>query len=396
MEETVVTTQADEFDMSPDALEQAVSEMNAESIDEFSAGMDFEKFIVLNKKDLTAFCRLVEPLTKASVDEYGKSVFVHCVNDDTVELKYINHPYVIVHTIQNRSGKRVKDFALSVAILKKITTSSFASVILVEDNDSMNIALCESLLYLETKPLKASQYDLPVREAEFTIDKELAHYTFRTVGSILSCTDRASEKVAVIKDNCVNFNTGVFASKSKSPFGESENFVLFKQVSDVIGILSELTKVGLRYSLYEDIIVVNCDGSIYCEMPIGTGDRVNDFLSPTAELALNFKAEVSIINDTFLRLVSIVKSLDYLSNILTISFSKEEMRLAIATSNQSKSSVYKFPIIEGKPEVEGDMKLTAEVLQIFLRIVGSDVKYSFNENGLGITNETGAFLIRKS
>ena len=397
MEENVIpATQIDEFESSPDALEQAIAGMDSESIDEFSAGMDFEKFIVLNKKELSNFCRLVEPLTKASVDEYGKSVYITCVDLDTVELRYINNPYKIAHRIKNRSGKLVRDFAVSVSILKKITTSSFASVILVEDNDTMNLALCESLLYLETKPLKGSQYDFNRKVADSSLDKEVATYTFKTVGSILSCTDRASEKVAVIKNNCANFNTGIFASKSKSPFGESVDFVLFKQVSDIIGILAELSKVSLRYKVDEDFIVVDCDGVIYCEMPIGSSERVNDFLSPAAELALQFEANVSVINDTFLRLVSVVKSLEYLSNILTISFTKSEMQLTITTTNQTKSSFYKFDIIEGRPEVEGSMKLTAEVLQIFLRIVGSDVKYSFNENGMGIVNELGSFLIRKS
>lgn len=384
------------FDADPASLEESLALMDETEIDEFNTSMDFDKFIVLNKKEVSNFCRIVEPLTKASIDDYGKSVFVTCIDTDTVELRYFNNPYVVCAKVSNKSNKIVKDFAVTVANLKKLVTNAFASIILVEEDNDINIALCESLLYLETKPLKASQYDFQREVPEDSIDKELATYSFKKIGAVLSCTDRASEKVAVIKGNHINFNTSVFTSKSKSPFGESSDFVLYKQVSDVIGNLAEITKVALKYKISDGKIIVDCDGRVYCEMPIGTEDKVNDFLSPTAELVLKFDANISVINDTFLRLVSIVKSLDYLSDIVTISFDKECMKLVITTTNQSKSSTYKFSIVEGAPDIIGDMKLTVNVLQIFLQIVGADVKYSFSENGLGIKNELGNFLIRKS
>lgn len=389
-------TQMDEFNVNPEELEASIAGMDSDSIDEFSSTMDFEKFIVLNKKELANFCRLVDPLTKASIDEYGKSVFVTCIDTDTVELRYFNNPYVVCSRVSNKSGKQVKNFAVSISNLKRIVASAFASIILVEDKDEINLALCESLLYLETKKLKESQYSFDRVPAENLIDKELAGYTFRKMGSLLSCVDRASEKVVVIKDNYANFSTGIFASKTKSPFVESPDFVLYKQVSDILGVLSDISKVTLKWSIVENTLYLDCDGTIYCALPIGVGEKVNDFVSTAQNYILNFDATISVINDTFLRLVSVVKTLDYLSDILTISFSEDKFKLTITTSSQTKSSVYEFPIVEGKPEITGDMKLTAGVLQTFLQVVGTDVKYSFNQNGLGIKNEIGNFLIRKS
>ena len=64
---------ADEFDFSPEELENSISGM--EQVDEFNTSIDYDNFIVLAKKDLANFCRVVEPLTKQSIDEYGKCVY---------------------------------------------------------------------------------------------------------------------------------------------------------------------------------------------------------------------------------------------------------------------------------------------------------------------------------
>lgn len=381
-------------EFSPEMLEESLNTM--EVLDEFNTTVDYDKFIVLSKKDLADVLRLVEPLTKQAIDDYGKSIFVHCASTDVVEISYTNSPYTVVSRIQNKSGKMVSDFAVSVVTFKKVVTSTVTSLILVEDNDCINIALCESLLYLDTKPLRAESYNIHPKECSNLIDKELALYTFRKIGSSLSLTERASEKVVVVKDGYVHFNTGVFTSKSKSPFSTSDNFVLYKQVSDIIAILSDLSKAGVSYSLYDSQMTLNCDDRFYVEVEVGLADKVQQFISPSAELLLNFKATIGLINDNILRLVSIVKNLDYLSDIVTLRFTSDAMELEIGSKNQSKKSVYTFSYVEGRPDEQGEMKLTADVLQMFLNIAGSDCTYNFNSSGLGIETSLGKFLIRKS
>lgn len=383
----------DPLDFSPEALEESINEM--EQVDEFSKSIDYDHFIVLAKKDLNNFCRVVEPLTKQAIDDYGKCVFIHCVDSETVELSYINSPYIIRLGVSNKSGKTVSDFALSVSTLKKLVCQSFASLILVEQDNEMNIALCESLLYLETKPLSPEQYKFEQKETTEDIDKECALYTFKKIGASLVLTERASEKVIVVKDKQVNFNTGVFAARSKSPFSGDQNFVLYKQVSDILAIFAELSKTNVKYGIHNDIMALNADG-FYAEVQIGGEDKVSEFLSPTADINLGFNASVVVINDNILRIITIVRNLEYLSDIVTLEFTKEALNLTIANTNQTKSSIYKFSIVEGQPEEIGEMKVTTDVLKLFLSIVGSDCKYSFTKTGLGIQTPDGKFIIRKS
>lgn len=386
----------DPFDLNPTFLENAISDVELNEFDEFNANVDFDKFIVLSKKELANFCRMVEPLTKASIDDYGKSVFIKCIDDSNVEIRYFNNPYVLTLRVDNKSGKQISSCAVSFNTFKKLITSAFASIILVEQDNEIYISLCESLLYLETKPLKEELYNLDKHVTEHVLDREISCFNFKKLSSIFSCTERASEKVVVVKDNNCIFNTGIFVARSKSPFLDNVNCVLYKQSVDILGIISEISKVSVKYSLADNILYVSCDDVFYCELPIGSEEKINDFLSPATNNLLSFDANISIINDNLLRLISIVQSLDYLSDIVTIEFTKKDMNFKISTNNQSKTSVYTFPFVEGTAEVEGEMKLTTSVLKIFLQIVGSDVSYNFNSTGLCIKNEFGKFLLRKS
>ena len=128
------------------AFEDQIMNMDDHEVGEFSADkFDYKNYIFLHKKDILNFCRIVEPLTKMSVDEYGKSVLIKSVNKDTVLMSYVNSTYVVEMTLANKSEKEVAPFALSIANLKKITNNAFASLVLVQQEQGMFLAVCGSL-----------------------------------------------------------------------------------------------------------------------------------------------------------------------------------------------------------------------------------------------------------
>lgn len=370
------------FELEPDVL-------GTEEVEEYS----YEKCIALPCRELSSLCRLIEPLTKSSIDEFGKSVYFTCVDDDFVQVKYYNNPYVVISTIPNASRKRVKDFAILVSTLKNLLSNSFASIVFVEQGDEIDLAFGEQLLYLETKNLRKEAYVFEPKEAENTITYELANYVFKTVGSILSQTERASEKVIVVKDGTATFNTGVFAASIKSPFSGEEPMVIYKQVSDAIATLTDVNKGDLKYGV-DTVLTVKSD-TFYCEFPVGLGDKIKAFISPSTQLALGFEANVKVSDESLYGLVKLVQSLDYLSDTVKVEFVGDEMVVYLFTQNNSRTFPYKFKVLEGHPEESGSMSITIGVLKVFLDIVGDDVKYAFNGMGLGIKNEIGSFLIRK-
>lgn len=383
----------EDFDLTPEAIEEQVAQV--QQVDEFNESVNYDKFIVLSKKDISNFCRLVEPLTKQSIDDYGKCVHVRCVDNDNVELSYINTPYIVRCIIPNKSGKQVSEFSTNVSTIKRLITQAFASLVLVENEGEINIALCESLLYLETKPLLNEQFNIQEKECDESIDNEGANYVFKRMGASLALTERQSEKVIVVKNGTVNFNTGIFVARAKSPFTGEENFVLYNQVSSLISVLADLVKSSIKYKIEDEILALKAD-SIYIEAQIGAEDKIESFSSPVADMALSFEGKVTIINDNILRIITVVKNLDYLSDIVTVEFTKDTLNIVINNSSNTKSSKYSFPILEGVSTEQSTIKLTTDVLKIFLSIAGTECKYDLTSVGLGIETQDGKYLIRKS
>lgn len=128
---------------------------------------------------------------------------------------------------------------------------------------------------------------------------------------------------------------------------------------------------------------------------MGDKTKAEEFYIPLTSQVMNFEPTVVIVNDSILRLFSIVKSLDYLSKIVTMEFKKSEILLTINTENHKRNSVYTFSIVEGEPETTGVVTMAVETIQSFFALVGADIKYSFTEMGLGVKNGYGTFLMRK-
>lgn len=367
--------------------EQAYEEVNASDI-------TYEKFVVLSKKELLNFCKVVEPLTKYSIDEYGRSVFIRCVGDEGMEFCYRNDPYKIVFKGTNRSGRRIADFDLSFGVLKKLLTISDASLVFVETDEGLSLSVCSSLIPLESHRLLSSQYEFKRVEGFQPFAKAEGAYAFRRVGAVLSLTDRASEKVAVVKDGAITFSTVTFTTRVKSPFAHEEEFIVFKQTSDVLGMITEIaTSIGYYQ---EGSMLYICTEGAYCELPVGSRERVREFLSPTTMNLLRFTPNIRIVNDNLLRVISTVNSLEFLSNMVGIECDARELRLIVSNVSHSRTSTFRYDIAEGRPEVTERLTVSTGVLRLFLSLVGADVCFSVNPNGIGIKNEYGVFLLRRS
>lgn len=354
---------------------------------------DYDKCLVLNKKEVANFIRIVEPLTKACIDTYGRSIFIHCEGPDAVTLNFNNVPYLIKAKVSNHSGKMVRDFAVDVVTLRKLICSIPTSLIIVEQDNDLYLSFAGQLMIIESQSLMASQYDVDQKMATDTIDKEIAIQAFKNVSGILANSDRAFEKIAVLKKGQLYYNTGCFAACLASPFSGDVDMLVYKQVADAITTLCDISKDEVMYGIYDKTLVVS-SGSYYAEFPTQTGDKVNEFVSTSSNIALQFDANIEVVNDALEQLITIVRSLDYLSKNLTLRVSNLSMDFEVQLSNFSKSFTYSFPIASGRPDANGEMHLKADVLALFMKIVGKDIKYSFTQQGLGIENVYGRYLLK--
>lgn len=375
------------------SFEEGLSEV--EGVDEFTGSVDFDKFIALPKKSLVYLCRIVEPLTKSSIDAYGKSVHFHCLSNDEVEISYLNTPFRIKFTIPNKSNKQVRDFSVSLQNLKRLAMQSFATLILVEEGEEICVGLCESLLYLATTPLNHEEFCFDKHETPLTLDKEASLYAFRQASKCLGIATRAAERVAIVKNNQVYYNTGVFAASCRSPFTGDSTFVIYKQVVDIIALVSELSTADINYYQEGESLYISTP-EIYLELVVGDESKANEFFTPTLQSNLSFNATASILNDNLYRILSVVASLDYLSDIVDLEVNPKELILKINNKGMTKSSEYKFNIIEGTITQPGSLKVAIPVLRCFLVALGTEALYDCTEAGLAVQTPNSKFLIRRT
>jgi len=391
-----------DFDFSAGDLEDLLNQSLPSSstgektsqIDEYASDLEYEKYIVLNKKDLSSFCRLVDPLTKSAVDLYGKSVKFSCVNDE-VQVTFLNRPLIVQCSIPNRSGKTVADFIITVETLKKLVSQAYASLILVEDENGINLLLCEQLLFLQTQPLDLALYNITPKETAKELDPELAQYAFRRVSQSLSLTDRASERNIAVKGGSLYYNTGSFMAKVASPFAADDSFVVGQTTAGTLATFTDLSKASIQYQVYGSTIALRSEG-FYAELNVSPSEKVDLFISPNADFLLSGDATAKIMNDNLIHILTVVRSLDYLSNFVTIGFTYSGISLKLVASNNQKSSTYDFPLLSGAITTEGEMRIAVDTLKLFLAIAGQDCSYNFTDSGLSIATDSGRFLLKKS
>ena len=200
--------------------------------DEFLKNLDYDQFLILSKKDLTDFLRIVEPWTKVSPDLYGKAVMIESVDSNQVVIRYVNHPTYVQKVLTNKSNKSCPTFFLQVDVLKKIVTESYASVVFVYENDEVNISLLDNLLYVQTIRLNEAEYQIEGKEKHFkNVDTEVAKLLFKRVANILNLTDRVSEKNIVFKEEKAYLYRSVLCQVGVA-FEGKETFVLYKPIAD--------------------------------------------------------------------------------------------------------------------------------------------------------------------
>lgn len=368
---------------------------NTPEIEVTTTNLAYDKYIVLDRKDLMNFVKIVSTLTRQSVDQYGRCIYFDTSKGDVVTLKYSNIPFFATLDVSNKSGKTVRNFAVSVATLTKLLSQGFSAMVFVEDEEkNINIAACESLLYLDTVELSEDGYVHENIDATEELNKDTASYVFKTLGSALSLTDRTSEKNIVISDGRAHFTTGAFVATAPSPFTGDSSFILYRTVVDIISSIVEISSSKLYYTISDDLIIVTDKSGLYVELVIGQSNLVPKYLSPTASMQLQFTSDVTLVNDQLLRLISIVSALEYFSNTAEITFNGDRMTITFEAASAGRKSSYNFKTVSGAFK-DGSMKVSLATLKLLLNLMSSDCKYTYTDNGLGIEAPTAKMLIRK-
>lgn len=359
--------------------------------DEQLQGLDYESFIILKKQDLLKFMRAVEPWVKISVDQYGKCVRLRSVSDDEVELAYINGNVSIQARLVNRSGKKIPTYYLQIATFKKIISQTYASLVLVHENEELNISLLDNLLFVETIKLNDEEYkDIEIPDHMTAVDTGALTLITKKLAFVLASTDRVAEKVVNFDQEHAYFSTSVFAATVTNPFTFGD-FAISKVCIDLLGILTEVSKLTFNVVRDDKSLIIEVDGLWKVAMPIFKYDQV---AVSRAKDVTSFEGTVQVANESLVKIIDVTQSFDYLSEVLEFRVGSQ-LQVSVRSKDLTRRVDYQFPY-EGKPEVSDEViRVSAAVVKPYLHL-GGDAKYAFTKQGWGLQTTWGNLLIRKT
>jgi hypothetical protein len=354
-------------------------------------GLDYESFVILKKQDILKFLRAVEPWIKVSVDQYGKCIRIRSIADDQVELSYINNNVAVTAILPNRSGKKIPEYFMQVSTFKRIITETYASLVLVHENNELNIALLDNILFVETLKLNSDEYK-PVEMPDklTTVDTEALTLITKKLAFVLSATDRAAEKVVNFDGDYAYISTAVFAAVVKNPFQEG-SMAISKVCLDLLGVLTEVSKLTFNIAIQNNEMLIEVDGLWRVRLPIYKLDTV---LVDKAKEVTGFTGTIEVSNESLIKLVDVTRAFEYLSEVLEFKVS-DKLRVDVRSKDLTRTVSYEFPF-EGTPETTDEIiRVSAAVVKPYLHL-GGDAKYAFTKQGWGLDTVWGKLLIRKT
>lgn len=374
-------------------LEQFEAALAEATVDEEQfQGLDYESFIILKKQDLLKFLRAVEPWVKVSVDQYGKCVRIRSTSVDEVELSYVNASVRVVVKIVNKSGKTIPTYYLQVSTFKRLVTETYASLVLVHENNELNIAILDNLLFVETMTLNDAEYqDIQIPDQLSKVDVESLALVTKKLSFVLAATDRVAEKVVNFKADKAYISTAVFAAKVKNPFS-IDGFSLSKVCLDLLGILTEVSKITFNIAIVTNQMVIQVDGLWTVVIPIF---KLDETLIQRAEDVTNFDANMNVANESLVKLVDVVRSFEYLSEVLEFKVG-EQLEVIVRSKDLTRKTTYQFPYTGTVEQSNDIIRISAAVVKPYLHLGGDNTYYAFTKYGWGLNTEWGSLLIRKT
>lgn len=396
---TGLSAQDDPSFYNPDfsLIEDEISSLDSSELqnDPLLQSINYDNYILLSKKELSEFLRVIEPWSKVTTDSYGKCVRVTCPYKDQVLLQYANLPNQISTICINKSEKTVPEFFIQIELIKKILSESYTSVAFVYENNEMNIALLDKLLFIETLPLSSEIYTTPPIDSPLTsqVDIEKANYIFKKMSFMLNLADRVSEKVMIIRDDKVIVNTNAFVAEFDSPFSSPLQATLYKTVTDTLGLFTELAKTSIVTNFSRDMkmLHISVDGKLEAHLSIISD--IEQFLSPRVDALLNFTPNITIQNDIILRLAQVATSFDYLNNTLSFNLQPDLLKVSIVSSDLTRKTDYDLQITSPSQITPSEIKLGSKLLKSCLEALGGISKYHLSPQGLGLSTDVGKVLI---
>lgn len=358
---------------------------------EKATGLSYEKYISIPKNEVLPLLRVVDFLSKVAVDHYTKNINIETTKDK-ITFRFNNDPYFLEYYIPNKSGKIIKQISIPTVHIRKLLANVITNIVLVESEDgSINVCIGDNLLFVETTPYDKVQYEFSFLECKETLDINYLKDHLRSFSSLLSCSERVTQKNVICKDGVSYIDAGAIIGKAKTFFGAKDQVVSQIVINSICALVDE-TKTAVKYSIEDNKATMEFLGLAKFAFNVTVGDAIEEFISPVFKDSFNYVNSALIVNETFKQLLSVIGTLDYFTSFVRIEFTEKEFVLT-AHRKEGTPVNYTFKYMEGTvaPSV---INVEIPVILAVLGKANNDTKYSTSGGNLIVDLGDVVYCIR--
>jgi hypothetical protein len=367
------------------SIDDVMTNLSEEDITEFESSftkLDYRNMIILPKKPILAFLRMVESWTKVSIDTYGKALRIESISPDLVELTYSNKPTLISVKVPNMSGKIIGKHFLRIEVLKRTAAQSSNQVCLVEEDEGLFIPLSTQLVMVETIKLHDSVFNVEQegKEVSFgSIDVASFSELIKNFNTISAFSERAQDKtIKFFSDNTAHVVSPAIRLLANSPFNlNTINFEIPKTFIESLQIIVNST-LGVDYKITE------VKERFYLSVSVGAHVYILSQISPSQANSNGAQSRENTFTtdwDAIKQLSRIVSSFDYYNPVIGLAYRDNEIIAETKTKDLTHTSHLNFPASSGVRN-SLDLKFNAKIIT---NILSQDVvveQASFTEKSI--------------
>lgn len=365
---------------------------------DISAYAQYSSYVQLSKADsgallhvLDILSRLASSLMARNVQFYADAEFVYVLYDNTA--------YHLVWRFTNISGKEMGKFCVPINQLKRLFGSVQAQLVLVGLTEGevsgygAGLYGCFSgnLVLLETVPSAPDMFAFEQDVCEEAMDSGRLRTELGEFTSLLSLSERPSERQLITHDGYSYFNIGSILGRTPSFFG-NHSCIVSRNLVECITTMAGATDGDIMAHFADDHMSLVFGDKHYLRFSYTTGDMVQRFMTPLFKRSFQYEGCVHVEDNAFRELLGVVSVLDNYTDTVKLSFGKESFTVVVHLKD-GKDQSYNF-VYESGSSSQGDLVVPISVVLGVLGQATATTQYSYTQNALVVDLGSAVYCIR--
>lgn len=359
--------------------------------------LEYERYICIPKSVASTLLTTLDKLSKMAASLSAKNVVIRTLGKDRVLFTYDNTFYKFEFELPNVTQREMDVFCISIDHLKKffgIATSylTFVEQFSGDGTPVYYVMVGSNPVFVEQQQFESALYDIAWPEFTEQLSGEYLAKGLPQFTSLLSLAERPSEKQLISSGASSYINIGSIFGKARSFFGEGHDCIVGRLLVDCIGILSSFDGSDVKASFSDRSMAISFGTSARLLFAYTTGAVVGRFMSPAFKDSFNYSDSVSIDSSEFSSLLSLVSSLDYFADMVTVQFTPTQLQLTVHQKD-GVDQTYSFAYTGGSTD-GGTLVVPLSVLLGVMANAPTDAKYSCSGSSMVIDAGDFVYCVR--